>query len=45
MTVNLEYAGQNRRCIVVKYSRQLGFAFPVDYSNTSPAKTRKCYWS
>jgi hypothetical protein len=39
---NLEYAGQHRRCLVVKYSRQLGFAFPVDYSTTAPARTKKC---
>lgn len=45
MTANLEYAGQNKRCIVVKYSRQLGFAFPTDYSNTSPANTKKCHRS
>lgn len=42
LQVNLRQAAERGHCLKIKYSRQLGFAVPVDYDDTDPS-SRKCY--
>ncbi len=40
LVVNLEYAGQNSRCLVVEYNRQIGLLSAYNWTNASTSNSR-----